>query len=213
MSTAQQMADWIAEFSGTITFFSLNALVFLIWITTNTLLPRPLHFDAYPFQFLTMAVSLEAIFLSIFVLISQNHQSKKDRITAELDYQTDVYNGQVLEEMNHQMGLLAEYMEKTWHRIESIEQKSDHLLTMYNRRRKYDDRRGTTTNDSAGAGQSLETTSEPAVTYTDDPEYGRTRTDPETASSTETTSTATGGITNYAIAVNDGYPTSTHHTL
>jgi uncharacterized membrane protein len=44
----------------------------------------------YPFQFLTMAVSLEAIFLSIFVLISQNWQAAKDRIKADLDYQVNV---------------------------------------------------------------------------------------------------------------------------
>ncbi len=49
-----------------------------------------LQFDPYPFQFLTMAVSLEAIFLSIFVLVSQNRQGAKDRIKADMDYQVDV---------------------------------------------------------------------------------------------------------------------------
>lgn len=48
------------------------------------------QFDAYPFQFLTMAVSLEAIFLSIFVLVSQNRQAVKDRLNADLDYQINV---------------------------------------------------------------------------------------------------------------------------
>src|SRR5437667_1443277 len=45
---------------------------------------------SFLFQFLTMAVSLEAIFLSIFVLISQNRQAAKDRIKADLDYQVNV---------------------------------------------------------------------------------------------------------------------------
>ena len=56
----------------------------------NTLGPAIWHFDPFPFQFLTMAVSLEAIFLSIFVLISQNRQAAKDRIKADLDYQVNV---------------------------------------------------------------------------------------------------------------------------
>lgn len=204
------MADWIAEFSGTITFFSLNALVFLIWITTNTLLPRPLHFDAYPFQFLTMAVSLEAIFLSIFVLISQNHQSKKDRITAELDYQTDVHNGKVLEKMSIQIEKVQVVQVILGDQMDRIEQKLDQLLTMYNRRRKYDDRRGTTTNDNTGTGQSLSSPLEPTTTYTDDPEYGRIRTDAETAS-TEATATTPADATNGNYLY--GYPTSSHHTL
>jgi uncharacterized membrane protein len=51
---------------------------------------KEFQFDPYPFQFLTMAVSLEAIFLSIFVLMSQNRQTAKDRINADLDYQVNV---------------------------------------------------------------------------------------------------------------------------
>ena len=52
--------------------------------------PAIWHYDPYPFQFLTMAVSLEAIFLSIFVLISQNRQAAKDRIKADLDWAFEV---------------------------------------------------------------------------------------------------------------------------
>jgi uncharacterized membrane protein len=62
----------------------------MAWILLNTVGPGIWHFDPYPFQFLTMAVSLEAIFLSIFVLVSQNRQASKDRLKAELDYQVDV---------------------------------------------------------------------------------------------------------------------------
>ena len=68
----------------------MNFVAFVLWIGANTLTPKHFEFDPYPFQFLTMAVSLEAIFLSIFVLISQNRQAAKDRIKAELDYEVDV---------------------------------------------------------------------------------------------------------------------------
>ena len=44
------------------------------------------QFDPYPFGFLTLAVSLEAIFLSVFVLLSQNRQATKDRVHADIEY-------------------------------------------------------------------------------------------------------------------------------
>jgi uncharacterized membrane protein len=89
-SVGQHIADLIATFSGSILFLVLNALAFTLWILLNTTGPLLWHFDPYPFQFLTMAVSLEAIFLSIFVLVSQNRQSAKDRLKADLDYQVNV---------------------------------------------------------------------------------------------------------------------------
>jgi uncharacterized membrane protein len=90
LTTGQRIADVIADFSGSIPFLLINLIAFVVWIVANTLGPKGLQFDPYPFQFLTMAVSLEAIFLSIFVLISQNRQAAKDRIKADLDYQVNV---------------------------------------------------------------------------------------------------------------------------
>ena len=90
LSVGQRVADAIADFSGSMPFLFINFIAFVIWISINTLAPKHFQFDSYPFQFLTMAVSLEAIFLSIFVLISQNRQAAKDRIKAELDYEVDV---------------------------------------------------------------------------------------------------------------------------
>jgi CRP/FNR family cyclic AMP-dependent transcriptional regulator len=90
LSLGQQIADVIATFSGSIPFLLINLVAFVVWIVVNTLGSKLFQFDPYPFQFLTMAVSLEAIFLSIFVLVSQNRQAAKDRIKADLDYQVDV---------------------------------------------------------------------------------------------------------------------------
>jgi CRP/FNR family cyclic AMP-dependent transcriptional regulator len=87
----QKMADWIAEFSGSMAFLVLNALVFLVWIVANVdLVPGLPAFDSFPFGLLTMAVSLEAIFLSIFVLISQNRMAAKDRIRADIEYDVNL---------------------------------------------------------------------------------------------------------------------------
>ena len=88
-TTLEKIADLIAEFSGSITFLFLNAAAFFLWILWNSLPFLP-HFDPYPFGFLTMVMSVEAIFLSIFVLISQNRQSAKDRLRADAEYEVNL---------------------------------------------------------------------------------------------------------------------------
>ena len=88
-TTIEKIADVIAAFSGSIQFLFLNALWFAAWIGWNVL-PGVHHVDPYPFGFLTMVVSLEAIFLSIFVLVSQNRQAAKDRLRADAEYEVNL---------------------------------------------------------------------------------------------------------------------------
>jgi CRP/FNR family cyclic AMP-dependent transcriptional regulator len=85
----QRIADVIAAFSGSMSFLFLNVGWFLIWISWNTL-PGFNHFDPFPFGLLTMIVSLEAIFLSCFVLISQDRQAAKDRVRADIEYEVNI---------------------------------------------------------------------------------------------------------------------------
>ncbi|MFN8459412.1 MAG: DUF1003 domain-containing protein [Anaerolineae bacterium] len=66
-----------------------NAIWFGAWILWNQPWFPGFDFDPFPFGLLTMIVSLEAIFLSIFVLISQNRQASKDRLAAEIDHQVN----------------------------------------------------------------------------------------------------------------------------
>lgn len=83
----QRVADTIAAISAHKFFFMFHVVWFAAWIVLNV---RSNAFDPFPFGLLTLIVSLEAIFLSIFVLISQNRSSEKDRIAADLDYQVNV---------------------------------------------------------------------------------------------------------------------------
>lgn len=106
-TTAERMADAIAEFSGSILFLVFNALWFLLWIVWNTASFLP-HFDPYPFGFLTMVVSLEAIFLSIFVLISQNRQAAKDRLRAEADYEVNLKAELEVAQLHEKVDFLTE---------------------------------------------------------------------------------------------------------
>ena len=84
-----RIADWIAWFSGSMQFLILNGAWFIIWIGLNTI-PGLLTFDPFPFGLLTMIVSLEAIFLSCFVLISQNRQAQKDKVRADIEYDVNI---------------------------------------------------------------------------------------------------------------------------
>ena len=90
LTVIQRAADWIAWFSGSMPFLGVNTTWFVIWILVNTFNLGIRQFDPYPFGLLTMIVSLEAIFLSIFVLISQNRQADKDRVRSNIDYEVNV---------------------------------------------------------------------------------------------------------------------------
>jgi uncharacterized membrane protein len=106
-TTVEKIADVIAEFSGSISFLVLNAVWFTGWIVWNTLPALP-HFDEYPFGFLTMMVSLEAIFLSIFVLVSQNRQAAKDRLRADAEYEVNLKAELEITHLHEKMDFLTE---------------------------------------------------------------------------------------------------------
>jgi uncharacterized membrane protein len=86
----QRIADWIAWFSGSMPFLMINGAWFIVWIVINTFGLGIPAFDPYPFGLLTMIVSLEAIFLSCFVLISQNRQAEKDRVRSDIEYEVNI---------------------------------------------------------------------------------------------------------------------------
>ena len=87
-TTLEKITDWVAAFSGSMTFLFANAAWFAAWIWLNV--SGISRFDPYPFGFLTMVVSLEAIILSILVLLSQNRQAAKDRIRDDVEYDINV---------------------------------------------------------------------------------------------------------------------------
>ncbi len=91
----QRASDVIATVAASQAFTLSHLAWFGGWILLNSvaaagLLPAVLAFDRFPFGLLTLIVSLESIFLSIFVLVSQNRQSERDRIRTDLDYQVNV---------------------------------------------------------------------------------------------------------------------------
>jgi uncharacterized membrane protein len=79
-----RIADIITSFSGRMIFAYLHIVWFVVWILLNTGVFGVKIFDPFPYGLLTMIVSLEAIFLSTFVLISQNRLSQESEHRADL---------------------------------------------------------------------------------------------------------------------------------
>lgn len=92
MRTSQdRFADAITALAGTMGFVYVHAVWFAVWIALNLgLFGRSAVFDPYPFGLLTTIVSLEAIFLSTFVMVSQNRQAARENVRADLDFETNL---------------------------------------------------------------------------------------------------------------------------
>ena len=88
-----RMAEALAKFCGSITFVWVHVIWFGGWILANVL-PGIRHLDPFPFTFLTLIVSLEAIFLSTFILISQNLETRVSDRRSHLDLQLNMLSEQ-----------------------------------------------------------------------------------------------------------------------
>jgi len=89
-SAEDRAADAITRFSGSMAFVYLHIVLFAGWMLLGNGLLGVRRFDPYPYQLLTMVVSLEAIFLSTFVLISQNRMAIEADRRADLDLHVDL---------------------------------------------------------------------------------------------------------------------------
>ena len=87
----ERVVDVIGGFSGSLSFVVLHALIYGGWIAINLgWIPRVPRFDPYPFMLLSVVVSVEAIFLSTFVLIKQNRMSQRADQRDHLDLQINL---------------------------------------------------------------------------------------------------------------------------
>lgn len=101
-SFSENVSQTIAGFCGSFPFFVIHAAWFGAWILWNVI-PGTSHFDAFPFSLLVLVVSLEAIFLSAFILNSENTAKKHADRRSHLDLQINL----LAEQENTKMLLLA----------------------------------------------------------------------------------------------------------
>jgi uncharacterized membrane protein len=113
-----EVTDKITSFAGSMHFVYIHAAWFGLWIAINAgLFGAALVFDKFPYGLLTMIVSLEAIFLSTFVMISQNRQAARADLRAELDFETNLRSETWSVEIGRQIGLSPREVEQHVQRI------------------------------------------------------------------------------------------------
>ena len=115
-SVQDRMADAITSFSGRMIFAYVHIVWFGVWILLNTGRVGVRPFDPFPYGLLTMIVSLEAIFLSTFVLISQNRLGKETERHADLNLQIGLLTEheltrvlQMLDAIQDKMGIVEHH--------------------------------------------------------------------------------------------------------
>jgi uncharacterized membrane protein len=98
------LAAWLTDLGSSTGFFVFHVIAFAIWLSWNSPLTALPKFDPFPYGLLTMIVSLEAIFLSIFVLMSQSRESKIGELREELTLQVNL---RIEEEVTKNLHLVA----------------------------------------------------------------------------------------------------------
>jgi CRP/FNR family transcriptional regulator, cyclic AMP receptor protein len=117
-TVVMKIADWIAMFAGSLTFLFIHIGIFAFWLGWNVLLPASERFDPYPFGFLTLVVSLEAIILSVFVLLSQNRQAERDRVRNDIEYDINLKAEMQIAHMHEKVDMTYAEVQKRLDRIE-----------------------------------------------------------------------------------------------
>jgi uncharacterized membrane protein len=117
-SRLEKIADAVNDFTANPHFVTLHVAWFLLWILLNSgVLVFATRFDAYPFGLLGLLLGIEAIFITGFLLISQNRQNRYAEKRAELDYEVTVRSYRRLLE-------LASSLEHIHERIARLEEKN-----------------------------------------------------------------------------------------
>ena len=121
-SVVQRGADWISDFSGSLPFLFIHCGLFFFWIVLNI---EPLAssiggFDPFPFGLLTMSVSLEAIILSVFVLLSQNRQVARDRVRNDVEYDVNLKAELEIHHLHEKFDRFYEELSRRLQRLERV---------------------------------------------------------------------------------------------
>jgi uncharacterized membrane protein len=123
----QRLADRVAAFGGSWTFISLFAVVLVIWILLNSviLLRYSASFDPYPYILLNLFLSMLAAIQAPIILMSQNRQAYKDRLSAEHDYEVNLKAELEIMSLHEKIDSLRE---RQWNELISIQQEQLDLL-------------------------------------------------------------------------------------
>lgn len=135
LTVGQKVADTVAANMGSWRFIIIQSLILLAWIIFNTIfliVKSGLAFDPYPFILLNLALSFQAAFAAPFIMISQNRQAEKDRLTAQNDYLTDCKGEEevrhIMEHLNHQDDLILQVVQHLQDQNKRLEAQHQQML-------------------------------------------------------------------------------------
>ncbi|MGH2494124.1 MAG: DUF1003 domain-containing protein [Ktedonobacteraceae bacterium] len=115
MTMGQRVADRVATTMGSWRFIITQASIMVIWIILN-LVGWFYHWDIYPFVLLNLAMSAQAAFATPLIMMSQNRQAEKDRLTAQNDYVTDCKGEEeirfIMNHLDHQDELILQIVKR-----------------------------------------------------------------------------------------------------
>ncbi len=106
LTLADRMADLIAEFGGSWKFIGASIGFLIFWVLLNTWLLRDRGFDPFPYVLLNLVLGMITGLQAPIIMMSQNRQSGKDRIRADLDYQVNLKNELALTEVLRRLDVL-----------------------------------------------------------------------------------------------------------
>ena len=115
LTVGQKVADRVASTVGSWRFIIIQSCILLLWIVLNVV-GWFYHWDPYPFILLNLALSFQAAYSAPFVMMSQNRQAEKDRLTAQNDFQTDCKGEEeirfIMEHLDHQDTVLFQLVKR-----------------------------------------------------------------------------------------------------
>jgi uncharacterized membrane protein len=115
MTLGQRVADAVATGMGSWPFIIIQSVIVVLWIASNLwLLSHP--FDIYPFILLNLLFSTQAAYAAPVIMMSQNRQAEKDRLTAQNDYMTDCKGEEeirhIMEHLDHQDEIILQIVKR-----------------------------------------------------------------------------------------------------
>ena len=138
LTVGERIADRVAAFGGSWPFIIIFGLVLLAWIVINSFLLLKIRtaFDPYPYILLNLVLSMLAAVQAPIILMSQNRQADKDRLSAQHDYEVNLKAELEIMALHEKMDMLRE---KQWDDLIAIQQKQLDLLgQLYANQKKQD---------------------------------------------------------------------------
>ncbi len=128
LTLGQKMADKVASFGGSWIFISIFMSVMVIWIIINSFILIKIKgsFDPYPYILLNLVLSMLAAIQAPIIMMSQNRQTYKDRLSAEHDYEVNLKAELEIIGLHEKVDLLREHQ---WSELIGIQQEQLRLLS------------------------------------------------------------------------------------